>query len=146
MDPAWVRRLASRGRRSVRFGRVRAASGTRAGGLPANCQNRPAPWRPFPHAREAAMSLSRRHFLATVASAPALAWASPRLPWDEDPAQHLARLEQRHGGRLGVSVLDTGNGDALTFRAHDRFALCSTFKALLAAQVLAAVDAGKETL
>jgi beta-lactamase class A len=92
------------------------------------------------------MSLTRRTFLATVATAPALAWASPRLPYDEDPAQRIAALETRHGGRLGVHVLDTGSGDRLTFRAHERFLLCSTFKALLAAQVLAAVDVGREKL
>lgn len=92
------------------------------------------------------MSLSRRTFLATVATAPALAWAGPRLPWGEDPAQRIAALEDRHGGRLGVMALDTATGETLAFRAYDRFPMCSTFKALLAAQVLAAVDAGTQTL
>ena len=92
------------------------------------------------------MSLSRRTFLATVATAPALAWASPRLPWDDDFAHRVAALEDRHGGRLGVMAVDTGTGDTLAFRAYDRFPMCSTFKALLAAQVLAAVDAGTQSL
>ena len=92
------------------------------------------------------MSLTRRTFLATVATAPALAWASPRLPWDEDPAQRIAALEDRHGGRLGVMALDTATGETLAFRAYDRFAMCSTFKAVLAGQVLAAVDAGTQSL
>ena len=92
------------------------------------------------------MGVSRRHFLATIAAAPTLAWATPRLPWDDDFGQRLAALEAAHGGRLGVSALDTGSGDTLAFRAHERFAMCSTFKALLAAQVLAAVEAGATTL
>ena len=70
------------------------------------------------------------------------AWA--RLP--EDSAKALQALEDRHGGRLGVTALDTGNGRMLSHRGGERFAMCSTFKLLLAAQVLAAVDAGKERL
>ena len=70
------------------------------------------------------------------------AWA--RLP--KDPAKALQALEDRHGGRLGVTALDTGNGQMLAHRGGERFAMCSTFKLLLAAQVLAAVDAGKERL
>lgn len=100
-----------------------------------------------------AMSLSRRQFLTTslavapaLAVVPRLAVAETRRPWAGDPEFRLAELEQKHGGRLGVFVLDTGSGAALAFRAHDRFAMCSTFKWLLAAQVLAAVDAGTETL
>lgn len=70
------------------------------------------------------------------------AWA--RLP--DDPAQALQALEDRHGGRLGVTALDTGSGRMLAHRGGERFAMCSTFKLLLAAQVLAAVDAGRERL
>ncbi|HEY9143845.1 MAG TPA: serine hydrolase, partial [Arenimonas sp.] len=70
------------------------------------------------------------------------AWA--RLP--DDPAQALEALEDRHGGRLGVTALDTGSGRMLAHRGGERFAMCSTFKLLLAAQVLAAVDAGRERL
>ncbi|GAA0566318.1 class A beta-lactamase [Rhizomicrobium electricum] len=48
------------------------------------------------------------------------------------------------GGRLGVSVLDTGSGKRLRHRATERFAMCSTFKLLLAAAVLKRIDTGKE--
>ena len=58
----------------------------------------------------------------------------------------LAQIERRNGGRLGVFALDTGSGRRLAYRADERFVLCSTFKALLAAQVLARVDAGQESL
>jgi beta-lactamase class A len=93
------------------------------------------------------MPLTRRAFLATsLVAAPVLAIARTPTPWHDDPGQRLARLEERHGGRLGVAVVDTGSGAQLTFRAYDRYALCSTFKWLLAAQVLAAVDAGREQL
>ncbi|MBV7698257.1 class A beta-lactamase [Streptomyces sp. TRM70350] len=47
-----------------------------------------------------------------------------------------AALERRHGARLGVCTVATGTGATLTYRADERFALCSTFKALAAAAVL----------
>lgn len=53
------------------------------------------------------------------------------------------KIEREHGARLGVVVLDTGSGRRAAWRAHERFPLCSTFKALLAAAVLARVDAGE---
>lgn len=58
----------------------------------------------------------------------------------------LSDIERRHGGRLGVFAIDTGSGRTLAHRADERFLMCSTFKGLLAAQVLARVDAGKESL
>jgi beta-lactamase class A len=57
-------------------------------------------------------------------------------------ADDLAQLEA--GGRLGVSVLDTGSGKRLRHRAGERFAMCSTFKFLLATAVLKRIDTGKE--
>jgi len=92
------------------------------------------------------MAVTRRVFLTTsLAAAPMLAVARA-LPFGDDPGPRLAAIEERHGGRLGVAIVDTGSGERLVFRAHDRFALCSTFKWLLAAQVLAAVDGGRESL
>jgi beta-lactamase class A len=73
----------------------------------------------------------------------ALAGAAPA---PDDASAAMAALEARHGGRLGVAVLDTGSGRQLVHRSQERFAMCSTFKLLLAAQVLAAVDAGRERL
>jgi beta-lactamase class A len=62
-------------------------------------------------------------------------------------AEHpIAAIERRHGGRLGVFALDTGSGRTLAYRADERFLMCSTFKGLLAAQVLARVDDGQESL
>lgn len=48
----------------------------------------------------------------------------------------LVSIEARTGGRLGVAALDTQTGAWLTHRPDDRFAMCSTFKPLLAAQAL----------
>jgi beta-lactamase class A len=58
----------------------------------------------------------------------------------------IADIERRHGGRLGVFAIDTGSGRTLAYRAGERFLMCSTFKGLLAAFVLARVDAGEEQL
>jgi beta-lactamase class A len=55
-------------------------------------------------------------------------------------------LERQGGGRLGVFALETGTGRSLAHRADERFLMCSTFKLLLAAAVLARVDAGQERL
>ena len=58
----------------------------------------------------------------------------------------LASLEQRHGGRLGVAILDTSNAARVAHRGDERFLLCSTFKLLAVAAVLARVDRGTEQL
>lgn len=58
----------------------------------------------------------------------------------------LAALEKRSGGRLGVYAFVPGTNRALAHRADERFAMCSTFKAVLAAAVLARVDRGEEKL
>ncbi|NDZ16587.1 class A beta-lactamase [Variovorax sp. WS11] len=61
-------------------------------------------------------------------------------------ARQLAEIEKKVGGRLGVHVLDTADGRRAGHRQDERFALCSTFKFLAAALVLARVDQGKERL
>ncbi len=58
----------------------------------------------------------------------------------------LAELERQHGGRLGVAVIDTGSGKRIEHRAGERFAMCSTFKFLAAAYILARVDRKEESL
>lgn len=63
-----------------------------------------------------------------------------------DKAAPIAVIEARHGGRLGVFVLDTGSGRVLVHRADERFLLCSTFKGVLATMVLSRVDAGHDDL
>jgi beta-lactamase class A len=64
----------------------------------------------------------------------------------EEPVGKLGELERREGGRLGVAVLDTATGRRLEHRGNERFAMCSTFKFLLAAAILQRVDRGAERL
>ena len=56
----------------------------------------------------------------------------------------LAALEAASGGRLGIAVLDTASGRTLSHRADERFAMCSTFKLMLAAAILKRIDVGTE--
>lgn len=58
----------------------------------------------------------------------------------------IAGLEKESGGRLGVALLDTGSGRRFGWRADERFPMCSTFKFLLVAALLARVDRGAERL
>ena len=93
--------------------------------------------------------MNRRHLLQhALLGASALALGPVRAPaaWADDPSAALAALERRHGGRLGVSILDTGSGRRATHRAGERFLMCSTFKLLAVAAVLARVDRGAERL
>lgn len=45
-------------------------------------------------------------------------------------------LEREFDARVGVFAIQTGTGTTVAFRADERFAFCSTFKALAAAAVL----------
>src|SRR5437016_12277411 len=62
------------------------------------------------------------------------------------PAPDFGSIERQVAGRLGVAVLDTATGRRLAYRADERFAMCSTFKWLLGAQILSRADAGTEQL
>jgi beta-lactamase class A len=81
---------------------------------------------------------------APLLAAPALLSAPAAA--DEGPPSALAALERRHGGRLGVAILDTASLKLVAQRGDERFAMCSTFKFLAAACVLARVDRGEESL
>jgi beta-lactamase class A len=58
----------------------------------------------------------------------------------------LRELEKRNGGRLGVALLDTASGRRVAHRGDERFPMCSTFKFLATALMLARVDRGQEQL
>jgi beta-lactamase class A len=89
--------------------------------------------------------MTRRAALAGAMSIPLVASAG-RADEMGGADVRLTLLEARSGGRLGVAVLDTATGAAVAHRADERFALCSTFKFLAAARVLARVDRGEERL
>ena len=72
--------------------------------------------------------------LALSACAPVGAPPDAGYPPRDDP--RFTAIERRIGGRVGVAALNTASGAWLTHRANERFALCSTFKWLLAAQML----------
>ena len=60
--------------------------------------------------------------------------------------QTLAELERVSRGRLGVTLLDTGNGQTSSYRGDERFLMLSSFKTLAAAYVLARSDKGEDQL
>jgi beta-lactamase class A len=99
------------------------------------------------------MLLTRRRFtttaLATIAGAATAGRQASALSSDNrlgGLAATFASIEADSGGRLGVGVLDTGTGAMAGHREDELFPMCSTFKFLCAAAVLARVDAGKEQL
>jgi beta-lactamase class A len=59
-----------------------------------------------------------------------------------DAGLSIGAIEEKVGGRIGVAAVDTGTGRRLAHRGDDRFAMCSTFKWMLAAAVLARHDRG----
>lgn len=99
--------------------------------------------------------VGRRHFMVgciTVAALPA--WAQIQInnkyrwkPTDLTALnQTLAELERVSRGRLGVTLLDTGNGQTSSYRGDERFLMLSSFKTLAAAYVLARSDKGEDQL
>jgi beta-lactamase class A len=80
---------------------------------------------------------------------PALAIAGPFLGLSEPEDSHyeqFAAIEKGIGGRLGVAAIDTGSGRRLGYRETELFAMCSTFKFLLAGCILRRVNAGEMDL
>nr|WP_233571125.1 class A beta-lactamase [Nocardiopsis sp. Huas11] len=87
--------------------------------------------------------------LAVAALAPLAACSSPGPAEGPDPSASpaasesaaateldFALLEEEFDATLGVYALDTGSGEAVEYRADDRFAYCSTFKVPLFGVVL----------
>ncbi len=73
--------------------------------------------------------------VSALATIPVLSAAST----EGEPAS-IADIEAKVGGRVGVFAVDTGSGKVLAHRPDERFAMCSTFKWVLAATVLAHVE------
>jgi beta-lactamase class A len=97
--------------------------------------------------------IERRQFLYGVLAATSgylshesSAFAQAHNDWSEKFARGIASLEKERGGRLGVAVIDIASGRSAAFRGDERFPMCSTFKTLAVAAVLARVDDGKEQL
>ena len=62
---------------------------------------------------------------------------------DQALRKALALIEAQSGGRLGLYVVDIASGGEAGYRADERFAMCSTFKTLLAARVLHLAQEGE---
>lgn len=94
--------------------------------------------------RVSCMMTRRAALRGFTLAVPAL--SAPWIVRSATAADRLAELERKHGGRLGVAVLDTQNGRRIAHRADERFPMCSTFKFLAAACVLSRVDRKEESL
>lgn len=84
--------------------------------------------------------INRRTLLAAASGlvlAPAFANEAPPV---------LAAYERETGGRIGLYAENLASGAKIVWRADERFVMCSTFKASLAAFVLARVDRGEDRL
>lgn len=82
--------------------------------------------------------------LIVLAALPSFAEAGP-----EEIVASAKRVEQRLDMRVGLTVIDTGDGTVTGYRQDERFAMASTFKALACAAALSrgeAVLAKKTTI
>lgn len=86
------------------------------------------------------MILDRRSLLAAMPGL--IAW--PALAREAPSA--LAVYERETGGRIGLYAENLTTGAKIVWRANERFVMCSTFKASLAALVLQRVDRGQAQL
>lgn len=82
-----------------------------------------------------AVSLTRRHLVLALGALP---FAVNGKPAPE--SANFAALEKDLRGELGVAAIDTASGRTIGYRQDQRFPLCSTFKAVLAAAILARAD------
>lgn len=101
--------------------------------------------------------MKRRHFIRTAglfavgvcsARAQNILGSGVVEPADGTDFFHkeILDIEAASGGRLGVAVLDTHTGSSYRHRPDERFPMCSTFKLVAAAHVLARVDRQQERL
>jgi beta-lactamase class A len=86
--------------------------------------------------------VQRSEFVRAAAACAAAASPAAALAQTPSPQSRIAALERRTGGRLGVYAVDTGGGRRIEHRGYEVFPMCSTFKTLAVAAVLARVDAG----
>jgi beta-lactamase class A len=75
-----------------------------------------------------------------------VSWPAVAQANGDDLEVYLSTVEHESGGRVGVAALDLQTGARFQYRADERFAMCSTFKLLLASAILSRVDTGLEDL
>ena len=88
------------------------------------------------------MDRTRRNLCRLMLATPLILPMRDALAGDEP---ELEAIERRIGGRLGVAAGSTER-ILVAYRADERFPMCSTFKVLAVAAILARVEAGSESL
>jgi beta-lactamase class A len=94
-------------------------------------------------------SISRRRLLSATAvlgGAAAFATYAGRPAFAQPPAGGIEGLERANNAVIGVFAVNLGTGRTVAHRAQESFAMCSTFKAYLAAHVLQLVGRGERSL
>lgn len=56
------------------------------------------------------------------------------------PLEQIKKIEQQYHGRAGVSVINMKNHQTFGYRADERFPMCSTYKWVVAADMLAQIQ------
>ncbi|WP_110686517.1 class A beta-lactamase [Salinicola aestuarinus] len=96
--------------------------------------------------------IDRRKLLTATALLPLALTLRPAFAHSTNAAsggdleRALAALEARHGGRVGVALMNVATGAVASHRGDQRFLFNSTGKFFIAAAVLARVDSGDESL
>lgn len=86
--------------------------------------------------------ISRRAFVIGASALVACSNDPPAAPALESAQKRIEAIEADIGGRLGVCALDMSSGGRIVHRAAERFAMCSTFKWMLVASIMARSDRG----
>lgn len=95
---------------------------------------------------------TRRRWLELMGHGAAAALVLPSAAANAQPktgdglVATIAAIEEKLGGRIGVSIHDTDSGRRWDHRGDERFPMCSTFKLLAAAAILERVDDGTDSL
>lgn len=103
------------------------------------------------------MELSRRHLLVGAvavtglvacnrSTTPAPSPSSSAAPPVQTISQQISDLEKQHNAFVGLYGFDPASGRTVAHRDSDPFAMCSTFKAYLAASVLQKAQRGELAL
>lgn len=58
----------------------------------------------------------------------------------------IKNVEKQISGRIGLFAIDIKSGRTIGYRSNERFLMCSTFKAVLCAQILHNIDLKNESL
>jgi len=70
----------------------------------------------------------------------------PALAMDDTILETVRTIESRLGGRVGISVHDTGSDQRWVYRSDERFPISSTFKPFACAAILSRIENGSERL